>query len=306
ERFNKTWTASALYDLGKGWALNAVFVVWRFLKTKLRSIRRSVKIHLVTAATAVVTRDLPASNMTSVQLFPLQEHAAVRRNGEAHALQPRHLLARPHVEHTAGFALSALQQAKLTHRAVDCHRLVAQVKQRHHQGAVAAGPCGGELRPPDTQVACLKALQRTSAHRRVLIDGQHGAIGQQTERCTVELRKVRAEDQRALGERPKRHHRLLLIWSQTRVTRLAPSWRRPQLAEGQHVRIGPLAWMKVELRPRSEVVELPLESLREPVCEVAAAPQVPEVIRDAPHVSQRRDLRRMRRVRRPRREAQHN
>ena len=133
------------------------------------------------------------------------------------------------------------------------------------------------LRPPRATPADrpFEYLQRMTTHNRVLIDGQHFAVREQPQRRVIQQREVRAEDQRALRERPQRDHRLLLVERQARVTRLAPSRRRPQLAERKHVGIGPLARLEVEGRPRCEAVELAFERLRKGLARLARRPRDP-------------------------------
>jgi hypothetical protein len=77
-------TASALVTWEKV-GPQCLFPVWRFLRTKLRSIPQVVKIHLVTGFAALVTVQTLAGNVTTVHLAPFQQHAAMRRNDRFHS-----------------------------------------------------------------------------------------------------------------------------------------------------------------------------------------------------------------------------
>src|SRR6266511_493027 len=114
----------------------------------------------------------------------------------------------------------------------------------------------------------------------VLIDRDNLGVGEQRCGPVIRQQQIAAHDQRRTEDGPEGQQGTLLVMAQASLTWLAPASRRSQTADRPHVGIGPMAGLR-DTGPQGCTGKLVFHALREIL---AAVPEVPDVVRDAPHL----------------------
>ena len=141
------------------------------------------------------------------------------------------------------------------------------------------------------------------ARNRGLVNRDDFLIRDQRACEVVQLREIGPQDHRRPRHRPQRELRSLLLLRDARLPRLSPPRVRRQRSPRQHVRVGPVAGLRV-FRPLRQIVESAEYSVGKRAR--PEIPSIPNVVGNPPHLRILRHFRRMAQVRRTGREAQHH
>src|SRR5438270_11027023 len=132
---------------------------------------------------------------------------------------------------------------------------------------------GSRLRAPDYN---LVGRNHGTIFRGMLIEGENFWIGQQRNRPTISRWKTAPDHQRRTEDAPQRHERALFVVRQAGLAWLAPAWCGAKISQGEHVCIGPVAWLGQPC-PFRDITKLVSEPLR--VRDIAV-PEVPSIVGD--------------------------
>src|SRR5215467_12923973 len=130
----------------------------------------------------------------------------------------------------------------------------------------------------------------------LLVDLDNFFIRDQRGGRRIVARKVPSENQWRTKNAPQRHDCLLLVGSELGRRSASFYTRHAQLAEREHIRIGPSVALSNERCPVARVIELLPEKL----------PVIPEIVGDAPHLRVLLKEFSFRKRCRPRRNAEHH
>src|SRR6266511_2058893 len=114
----------------------------------------------------------------------------------------------------------------------------------------------------------------------VLIDRDNLGVGEQRRGPVIRQQQIAAHDQRRTENGPEGQQGTLLVMAQSSLTWLAPASGRSQTANRQHVCIGPMTGLR-DTSPQGCTGKLVFHALREIL---AAVPDIPDVVRDTPHL----------------------
>jgi hypothetical protein len=101
-------------------------------------------------------------------------------------------------------------------------RLSAAIEQPDGPGAILEFFCIDPSIAGTCNAPCLPA-------KRILIDGQHFVVGEQTNRERIELLEIAADEERAGEQAPERQVRVLFVGRQAAAVRTSPARLEPCL-----------------------------------------------------------------------------